>query len=104
LGNRVEQLRLNADQELNADVEPNTGHELNTDETTTDFLQHLQEEQNLLSTSRKLLDELLSKSQEEVIAKVAAENQARSTIVTFGNNNSGLQAGVINGPVSFGGK
>ncbi|KAL8637190.1 MAG: hypothetical protein Q9228_005514 [Teloschistes exilis] len=54
----------------------------------------------------KLLNELLSKSQEEAIAKVAG-NQTGSITVTFGPQNSGFQAGNINGGVNgmnFGGK
>jgi hypothetical protein len=50
--------------------------------------------------SRKLLDELLSKSQEEAVAKLATRNQTNSTTVTFGDQNSGFQAGVIHGGVS----
>jgi hypothetical protein len=59
-----------------------------------------------VETSQKLLKELLSKSQEEAIAK-AAGNQSGSIIVTFGAQNFGFQAGNINGGVSgitFGGK
>ena len=70
-------------------------------------LGQLQEERKALDASRKLLGELLSKSQEEVVAKAAAENQSHSTTVTFGGSNSGFQAGVIKGAVSgisFGGK
>jgi hypothetical protein len=69
-------------------------------------LRQLEEERKALDTSRKLLDELLSKSKEEAVAK-AAGNQGSSTTVTFGNQNSGLQAGTItdgvNG-ITFGGK
>ncbi|KFA81275.1 hypothetical protein S40288_04869 [Stachybotrys chartarum IBT 40288] len=46
-------------------------------------------------------------SQEESVAKAALGNQYNSTTVSFGENNSGFQAGTINGPVSgltFGGK
>jgi DNA replication protein DnaC len=37
---------------------------------------------------------------EEAVAKVATKNQSHSTTVTFGNDNSGFQAGTINGGVS----
>ena len=69
-------------------------------------LRQLQEERKALDASRKLLDELLSKAQEEAVAK-AAGNQSGSTTVTFGAQNSGFQAGTISGGVSgisFGGK
>jgi hypothetical protein len=69
-------------------------------------LRQLEEELKAVKASQKLLNELLSKSQEEAVAK-AAGNQSRSTTVTFGAQNSGFQAGTINGGVSginFGGK
>lgn len=49
--------------------------------------------------SQKLLNELWSKSQEEAIAKVAGD-QTGSITVTFGAQNSGFQAGNINGGVN----
>ncbi|KAF2807031.1 uncharacterized protein BDZ99DRAFT_422403 [Mytilinidion resinicola] len=70
-------------------------------------VKQVEEEQAALSCSRKLLEELLSKAREDVIAKAASESQERLTRVTFGNNNSGFQVGIINGPISgisFGGK
>ena len=80
-------------------------------ESKAKVLQQLEEERKALSASRKVLDELLSKSKDEAIAKVAAESQSQSqshsTTTTFGSQNSGFQAGSINGPVSgltFGGK
>jgi hypothetical protein len=69
-------------------------------------LRQLEEERKALDASQKLLDELLSKSQEEAVAK-AAGNQSHSTTVTFGDYNSGFQAWTITGGVSgitFGGK
>ncbi|KFY92602.1 hypothetical protein V498_04838 [Pseudogymnoascus sp. VKM F-4517 (FW-2822)] len=72
----------------------------------TETLRQLEGEHKALKVSQKLLNELLSKSQEEAIAK-AAGNLSRLTTVTFGNQNSGFQAGIINGGVSgnsFGGK
>ncbi|KFY17841.1 hypothetical protein V492_00350 [Pseudogymnoascus sp. VKM F-4246] len=59
-----------------------------------------------VKVSQKLLNKLLSKSQEEAVAK-AAGNLSPSTTVTFSGQNSGFQAGSINGGVSgisFGGK
>lgn len=62
-------------------------------------LRQLEEERKALDVSRKLLDELLSKSQEEAVAK-AAGNQSHSITMTFGDHNSGFQAGTITGGVS----
>ena len=73
-------------------------------------MQQLEEEREALEASRMLLDELLLKAQEEAVAIVAAKNQEGSITVlnvTFGNHNSGQQAGVINGGVYgavFGGR
>jgi hypothetical protein len=69
-------------------------------------MRQLEEEVKGLKASQKLLQELLSKSQDEAVAR-AAGNQSSSTTVTFGAQNSGFQAGNINGGVSginFGGK
>jgi hypothetical protein len=74
-------------------------------EGKTEALRQLQGEREALDASKKLLDELLAKAQEEAVAKVVG-NQAGST-VTFGDHNSGFQAGNISGGVSglsFGGK
>lgn len=71
-----------------------------------EVLQQLEEELKGAKASQKLLNELLSRSQEEAIAK-AAGNQTGSITVSFGAQNSGFQAGNINGGVSgmtFGGK
>lgn len=72
-------------------------------EGKSETLQQLEGELKVVKVSQKLLNELLSKSQEEAVAKAVVP----LTIVTFGNQNSGLQAGTINGGVSgisFGGK
>ncbi|OBT69730.1 hypothetical protein VE03_00857 [Pseudogymnoascus sp. 23342-1-I1] len=69
----------------------------------SETLRQLEGELKAVKVSQKLLNELLSKSQEEAVAKAAVP----STKVTFGNQNSGFQAGTINGGViriSFGGK
>lgn len=55
-------------------------------------LRQLEEELKGVKASQKLLNELLSKSQEEAVAK-AAGNQSVSNTVTFGPNNSGFQTG-----------
>jgi hypothetical protein len=97
LENRLKELNLSSDDQEAA----------GSTESKAEALQQLEEERKALSASRKVLDELLSKSKEEAVAKAAAENQSRSTTVIFGNQNSGFQAGSINGPVSginFGGK
>jgi hypothetical protein len=96
LENKVEELNLSGDDEEAAGTEGKA-----------EALRQLEEERKALNASRKLLDELLSKSQEEAVAKAAARSQSSSTTVTFGNQNSGFQAGIINGAVSgisFGGK
>ena len=75
-------------------------------EGKTEALRQLEEEFKGVKASQKLLHELLSKSQDDAVAK-AAGNQSGSTTVTFGAQNSGFQAGNINGGVSgisFGGK
>jgi len=97
LESRLEELNLSSDdQEATGSTESNA-----------EALQQLEEEREALNASRKVLDELLSKSKEEAVAKAAAENQSHSTTATFGNQNSGFQAGSIYGSVSkisFGGK
>lgn len=75
-------------------------------EGKTEALRQLEEELEGVKASQKLLNELLSKSQEDAVAK-AAGNQNGLTTVTFGAQNSGFQVGNINGGVirnSFGGK
>lgn len=88
LEHRVEELNLSSDEEAE-----NTESQLQA-------LQQVEEERSVVELSRKLLDELLSKSQEEAVAKAAAENRSGSTTMAFGNDNSGFQAGTISGGVS----
>jgi hypothetical protein len=57
-----------------------------TDGKAEAFLQ-LEEERKALDASWKLLDELLSKAQEEAVAKVVAGNQSNLITVTFGDQN-----------------
>ncbi|KAL5330959.1 hypothetical protein ACEPPN_000486 [Leptodophora sp. 'Broadleaf-Isolate-01'] len=77
-------------------------------EGKTEALRQLEEEVNGVKASQKLLNELLPKSQEEAVVKAAgSQSQSGSITVTFGDNSSGFNAGIINGGVSgisFGGK
>jgi hypothetical protein len=95
LENKVKEMNLSDD-----------GEEVATPaEGKTEALRQLEEEFKGVKASQKLLYELLSKSQDDAVAK-AAGNQSSSTTVTFGAQNSGFQAGNINGGVSginFGG-
>jgi hypothetical protein len=96
LENKVKEMNLSDDEEEVA--APAEGK--------TEAMRQLEEEVKGLKASQKLLQELLSKSQDDAIAR-AAGNQSSSTTVTFGAQNSGFQAGNINGGVSgitFGGK
>ncbi|KFZ24431.1 hypothetical protein V502_01089 [Pseudogymnoascus sp. VKM F-4520 (FW-2644)] len=93
LENKVEELNLSSDEDEAA----------RSRKGKTQTLRQLEEELKAVKVSQKLLNELLSMSQEEAVAKAAVP----STTVTFGDQNSGLQAGTINGGVngiSFGGK
>ena len=78
-----------------------------TEEDVRNAVKQIEEERAALGCSRKLLEGLLSKIRDNDIARTASERQKRLTDVTFGNSNSGFQAGIINGPISgisFGGK
>jgi predicted nucleic acid-binding Zn-ribbon protein len=94
--NKLDELNLSSDDEEGA----------GSREGQTEALRQLEEELKAVKASQKLLNELLSKLQEEAVAK-AAVNQSHSTTVKFGDQNSGFQAATINGGVSginFGGK
>ncbi|KAH9208736.1 hypothetical protein DL95DRAFT_311312 [Leptodontidium sp. 2 PMI_412] len=96
LESKVEEMNLSDDDE--EVVKPAEGK--------TEALRQLEEEVNGVKASQKLLNELLPKSQEEAVVK-AAGSQSGSITVTFGDNSSGFNAGIINGGVSgisFGGK
>lgn len=70
-------------------------------------LEQIKEEQIALSSSRNLLQQLLSMAQEEVTSRAASESQSRRTQATFGKQNAGFQIGISNGPISgisFGGR
>lgn len=70
-------------------------------EGKAEALRQLEEERKALQASRTLLGELLSKSQEEAVAKAATRNQGHSTTISFGSQNRGFQAGIINGEVRY---
>lgn len=63
-------------------------------------LQQLERQCEALDISRKLLDELWNRIQEECLVKIAAGAKTTSGPVTFGSHNSGLQTYTINGGVS----
>ncbi|KAF2030277.1 hypothetical protein EK21DRAFT_88978 [Setomelanomma holmii] len=90
LESKLEELNLSSDDD----------EEASSREGKAEVLQQLEEERKALEVSRTLLNELLSKAQEEAVAKAAAKSQASSTTVTdvkFGNDNRGFQAAVNNG-------
>jgi hypothetical protein len=88
LESKLEELKLSSDDE--EEVSPKEGK--------AEILQQLGEERKALEASRTLLDELLSKAQEDAVARAAAKGLDSPTTITatFGNQNSGIQAGVIN--------
>lgn len=100
LENQLEKLNLSSDDDDAA----------GSSEGIADVQRQLEEELEGVKASQKLLNELLSKSQEEAIAKGGrsqSQSQSGSITITFGNNSSGFNAGIINGGVSgntFGGK
>lgn len=89
LENKVEEMNLSNDDEEVATPA----------EGKTEASHQLEEELKGVKASQKLLSELLSKSQEGAVTK-AAGDQSGSATVTFGTQNSGFQAGIINGGVS----
>lgn len=92
LESKVEELDLSSDDD----------EEAGDKEGKAEVLQQLEEERKALGASRTLLEKLLSKAQEDAVAKATAKSQDSSTTVTtvtFGEQNSGQQAGVINGGV-----
>jgi hypothetical protein len=84
LGNKIKELDSDDDEE----------------EAKAETLQTFEEQQKAMEESHRILNELLSKAQEEVVAKAALQTQGSSTTVTrvtFGDHNLGQQVGVING-------
>jgi len=63
----------------------------------TDTVQQLEEEQAVLDCSRSLLETLLLKAQEDAVTEAASKNQSQSLKITFGNQNNGIQVGIMNG-------
>jgi DNA-binding transcriptional regulator GbsR (MarR family) len=69
-------------------------------EDMADTVKQIEQERSALDSSRKLLEELLSKAKEEAIVRAVSESQNRSTHITFGNQGKGFQIGINNGPIS----
>lgn len=88
LESRVEELSLSDDDEVGAETEDKA-----------EALQQLEQERKALNASRRLLDALLSKAQEDAVARAALDHAGGPTNVSFGNNNSGFQSGVVHGGV-----
>ena len=77
-----------------------TQEEVEATESRIDILRQIEDDHTALRALLKILDELLAKAQEEAVIKAATENENRSTAITFGDENSGLQIGISNGPIS----
>jgi hypothetical protein len=60
----------------------------------------IEEELAMLRSSQETMRELISSMQAELAERAAGGVSASSTSVSFGNNNSGFQAGTISGSVS----
>jgi hypothetical protein len=60
----------------------------------------IEEELTMLRASQETMRELISSMQAELAERAAGGVCNTSTSVSFGNNNSGFQAGTISGPVS----
>jgi hypothetical protein len=69
-------------------------------EDMANTVKQIEAERSALDSSRKLLEELLSKAKEEAILRAASERQSRSTHMTFGNQGKGFQIGTNNAPIS----
>ena len=93
LENKVEEMNLSDDDEEMATLA----------EGKSEALRQLEEELKGVKASQQLLSELLSKSQEDAVAKAAGNHthsQSGSITVTFGDNSSGFNAGIFNGGIS----
>jgi hypothetical protein len=66
----------------------------------TNTVEQIEEERDALISSRKLLEELLSRTKEEAIVKAASEIQSRSMHISFGNLGEGIQIGINHAPIS----
>jgi methyl-accepting chemotaxis protein len=69
-------------------------------EDMANTVKQIEAERSALDSSRKLLEELLSKAKEEAILRAASERQNRSTHMSFGNQGKGFQIGTNNAPIS----
>jgi hypothetical protein len=77
------------------------GQEQNQDaEDMAHTVKQIEAERSALDSSRKLLEELLSKAKEQAILRAASERRNRSTHITFGNQGKGFQIGTNNAPIS----
>lgn len=100
LEDKLEELKLSSD---NDDVTSLSQDKAEVLQQFEEVLKGVKASQKLLN---ELLNELVSKSQEEAVPK-SARNQTGSITVSFGARNSGFQVGNINGGVSgltFGGR
>jgi hypothetical protein len=77
-----------------------SSHRQGPDGDMRNAVQQIEEERAALGILRKLLKTLLPKAREDARAEAASRSQKQSTKITFGNNSSGFQAGIINGSVS----
>lgn len=64
----------------------------------------LEDLRNTLRTAQALLAELATKAQESEMARVANNQSAGNTTITFGKNIKGMQVGISNGNITYGGK
>jgi hypothetical protein len=69
-------------------------------EDTANTVKQIEEERGGLDSSRKLLEELLSRAKEAATLKEASEIQSRSTHITFGSLGKGFQIGTNNAAIS----
>lgn len=92
LESKLDEFKLSSEEE----------EEVEGKEGKSEVLQQLEEGRKALEASQKLLNELLSKAQEDAVAKAAAGPSASS--VKFGNQNSGVQGYNIYGGVTIGRK
>jgi hypothetical protein len=68
-------------------------------EDVANTVKQIEEERNVLASSRKLLEELLGRVREEAVFKAASEMQTNSTHIT-GNLERGFQIGTNNATIS----
>ena len=69
-------------------------------EDIANTVKQIEEERSGLDSSRKLLEELLSRAKEEAILKETSEIQSRSRYITFGSLGKGFQIGTNNAAIS----